>query len=221
MLGEDDEGSGVEDWTVVSGSDFDGIFVASEVDGWSNDELSHLSGEWGSVIADINGCAIELAGEVSLRHGLAIARAGALGGHDHLIVAGFGGFDFVSKDSGVLVAWGDLAIASEGCIGMGAGTLGPIGDGDLDTNFVGGAVSHWDVVFAIGVGGWGAIGPSTWENLGVVWASGFGAAGFGAAGFGAAGSLGRAGAGSLGGGSGAGGFDGRLSCWSVGASCKT
>ena len=184
MLREDDKGRGIEDWTVIGSSDFDGIFVASEVDGWSNDELSHFGGEWGSVIANINGGAIELAGEVSLRHGLAIARAGALGGHDHLVVTGFGGFDLVSKDSGVLVAWGDLAIGAKSGVGMGAGTLGPIGDGDLNADLVGGAVSHWDVVFAIGVGSWGAIGPSTWENLGVVWASGFGAAGFGAAGFG-------------------------------------
>ena len=202
MLREDDEGSGIEDWAVIGSSDFDGIFVASEVDGWSNDELSHFGGEWGSVIANINGGAIELAGEVSLAHGLAISAAGALGGHDHLVITSFGSLDFVSEDSGVLVTWGDLAIASEGGVGMGTGTLGPIGNGDLDADFVGGSVSKWDVVLAIGVGGWGSFSPGTGDDFGVVWANGLGGAGrFGAA-------LGSAGAGgSLGGGSsGAGGW---------------
>lgn len=200
VLREDNEGSGIEDWAVVSGSDFDGILVASKVDGWGNDELSHFGGEWGSVIANINGGAIELAGEVSLGHGLAIAGAGALGGHDHLVVASFGSLDFVSEDSGVLVTWGNLAIASEGGVGMGTGTLGPIGNGDLDTDFVGGSVSKWDVVLAIGVGGWGSFSPGAGNDFGVVWANGFGGAGrFGAA-------LGSAGAGSLGGCRGAGGW---------------
>ena len=199
VLREDDEGSGIEDWTVVSGSDFDGILVASKVDGWSNDELSHFGGEWGSVIANINGGAIELAGEVSLAHGLAISTAGALGGHDHLVITSFGSLDFVSEDSGVLVTWGDLAIGSEGGVGVGTGTLGPIGNGDFDTDFVGGSVSKWDVVLAIGVGGWGSFSPGTGDDFGVVWANGLGGAGrFGAA-------LGSAGAGSLGSSSGTGG----------------
>ena len=123
MLSEDDVGIEVEDWTIVWSSDFDGILVTGKMDGRSNDELSRCGCEWGSIIADINGSTVELAGEGSLGHGLAFSIAArAFCSHDHLIITSFGSLNFVSEDGGVLVTWGDLAIASESSIGVGAST---------------------------------------------------------------------------------------------------
>lgn len=176
MLSEDDEGGGIEDRAIVASGYFDGVFVAGKVDGWSKDELSHFGGKWISAVVNINGLAIESAGDASLIQRIASAVARALGGHNHLVVAGFRGFHLPTDDGGLLVDRSDLAVGAKGGAFNGIGGSDPIGDGDLNADFVGSRIGEWDVVLAIAIGGWGAIGPSMSDDLGVVWASWLGAA---------------------------------------------
>ena len=174
MLSEDDEGGHIEDWAVVASGDGDGVFIAGEVDGWGNDELSEIGGEAVSAVLDVDFSAVEFNGDASFAKGLAFATAGGLGGHDHLVSAGFWSFDFPANGSVLVIDGIHLAVAVElGAFG-GAFGNGPIGDGDLDANFVSGRIGEWDVVLAIGVGGWGSVGPGVGDDLGVVWASGLG-----------------------------------------------
>ncbi|MBR3266874.1 MAG: hypothetical protein IKI55_01930, partial [Bacilli bacterium] len=106
----------------------------------------------------------------------------------------------VSKNGVVIVLWDNFAIAIDASSIGSTGFDGVIGDFNLDADFVSGRIGEWDVVLAIGVGGWGSFRPGTGNDLGVVWANGLGGAGrFGAA-------LGSARAGSLGGCRGAGGW---------------
>ena len=174
MLSEDDVGSHIEDWTVVASGDGDGVFVAGEVDGWGNDELGEIGGEAVSAGLDVDFGAVEFDGDASLVKGLTFTRGGSLGGHDHLVSASFWSFDFPANGSVLVVDGIHLAVAVElGAFG-GAFGNGPIGDSDLDANFVSGRIGEWDVGLAIGVGGWGAFGPGVGDDLGVVWASGLG-----------------------------------------------